>query len=296
MYRLNSETALVLTVDFFPPIVDDPFLFGTIAAANSLSDVYAMGGRPLAALNIAAFPADLPSEILAQILAGGSQKAAEAGVPVLGGHTIDDAEPKFGMAVTGLVHPDEVVTNAGACVSDMLVLTKPLGTGIITTANKAGKAHHDVLASAIQIMATLNDHASQAMLEVGVHAATDITGYGLAGHLKEMVQASRVAARISRSALPVIPGALELLEQDIVPGGTHRNLSAVSESFSWDNSLSQKDMLFISDAQTSGGLLIAVTPDRVDHLLARLKERGTPAAAVIGEIVEGPTGKIIVTP
>ena len=255
-----------------------------------------MGGQPLTALNIVAFPAELPFEILAQILSGGAEKAAEAGVPVVGGHTVDDDEPKYGMAVTGIVHPDRIVTNAGARPGDRLVLTKPIGTGVITTAGKAGIVEPEVLAGATEVMAILNADAAEAMLAAGAHAATDITGYGLAGHLKEMTEASGNAAKISRSALPVIPGTLELLEREIAPGGTHRNLAGVADVVSWDASLTQNDKLLISDAQTSGGLLIAVAPDRADGLVADLEERGTPAASVIGEITDGPAGAIIVTP
>ena len=191
MYRISDDIALVLTLDFFPPIVDDPVQYGAIAAANALSDVYAMGGRPITALNIAAFPTDLPHEILARILSGGAEKAAEAGIEIVGGHTVSDDEPKYGLAVTGIVHPDRIVTNAKARPGDVLVLTKPIGTGIISTAGKAQKVSPDVLAGAIEVMATLNAGASAAMTSVGVNAATDITGYGLVGHLKEMATISR---------------------------------------------------------------------------------------------------------
>ncbi len=296
IYRLSDDTAMVLTVDFFPPIVDDPFDFGAIAAANALSDVYAMGGRPITALNIVAFPDSLPHEVLAKILTGGAHKAAEAGVIVVGGHTLTDDEPKFGMAITGLVHPDRVVTNAGARAGDRLVLTKPIGTGVITTAGKAGEVSEEVLAAAVEVMLELNADAADAMKSVGVNAATDITGYGLAGHLAEITAASGVAATLSRSAVPVIPGTLELLAQGIVPGGTHRNLAGMAGVTQWDAALTEDDRLLLCDAQTSGGLLIAVAADRTDDLVANLIAAGTPAAAIVGEITRGEPGAIIATP
>lgn len=280
----------MLTVDFFPPIVDDPFIYGAIAAANALSDVYAMGGRPVTALNVAAIPADLPPEILSGILSGGAAKAAEAGVSIIGGHTVTDDEPKYGMAVTGYIHPEKIITNAGAQPGDKLILTKPIGTGIISTAGKAQEADADVLSGAAKIMGVLNKGASEAMIEIGVHSATDITGYGLVGHAAEMARGSGVGIQLSLAAVPIIPGTLELLERGIVPGGTHRNLAGVVGSSDWDRALTANQKLLMCDAQTSGGLLISVASETCDELVAALNAADTPAAAVVGDVIEDATG------
>jgi selenide,water dikinase len=285
----------VLTVDFFPPIVDDPFTYGAIAAANALSDVYAMGGRPVTALNVAAIPADLPPEILAQMLSGGAAKAAEAGVSVIGGHTVTDDEPKYGMSVIGYIHPDKIITNANAQPGDKLVLTKPIGTGIISTAGKAQEADPEVLSNAAKIMGVLNKGASEAMIEVGVHSATDITGYGLVGHAAEMARGSGVGIQLSPVAVPLIPGTLELLERGIVPGGTHRNLAGVLGSADWDDALTANQKLLMCDAQTSGGLLISVAADKCDNLIVALNAADTPAAAVIGSVTDEPSGIVRVS-
>jgi selenide,water dikinase len=285
----------VLTVDFFPPIVDDPFTYGAIAAANALSDVYAMGGRPVTALNVAAIPADLPPEILAQMLSGGAAKAAEAGVSVIGGHTVTDDEPKYGMSVIGYIHPDKIITNANAQPGDKLVLTKPIGTGIISTAGKAQEADPEVLSNAAKIMGVLNKGASEAMIEVGVHSATDITGYGLVGHAAEMARGSGVGIQLSPVAVPLIPGTLELLERGIVPGGTHRNLAGVLGSADWDDALTADQKLLMCDAQTSGGLLISVAADKCDNLIVALNAADTPAAAVIGSVTDEPSGIVRVS-
>ena len=285
----------MLTVDFFPPIVDDPFTYGAIAAANALSDVYAMGGRPVTALNVAAIPADLPPEILAQMLSGGAAKAAEAGVSVIGGHTVTDDEPKYGMSVTGYIHPDKIITNANAQPGDKLVLTKPIGTGIISTAGKAQEADPEVLSNAAKIMGVLNKGASEAMIEVGVHSATDITGYGLVGHAAEMARGSGVGIQLSLVAVPLIPGTLELLERGIVPGGTHRNLAGVLGSADWDDALTANQKLLMCDAQTSGGLLISVAADKCDNLIVALNAAETPAAAVIGSVTDEPSGIVRVS-
>lgn len=296
VYRLNDETALVLTVDFFPPITDDPFEFGLIAAANSLSDVYAMGGRPLLALNIVGFPVGLPKEVLGEVLRGGYTKAAEAGCLIVGGHTVDDAEPKYGLSVVGIVEPGRQVTNAAAQPGDALVLTKPLGTGVITTAGKQRKAPREVLQTAVATMATLNRGAAEAMMKVGVHACTDITGFGLMGHLRSMVRGSKVSARIHLRRVPVLPGTWELLDQGVAPGGTHRNLSSVADTVRWHHDLTQREQLLLCDAQTSGGLMIAVSQDRLAALLSELQAHGVPTTAVIGEIIEGQPSHIEVTP
>jgi len=284
VYRLTDEVALVQTVDVFTPIVDDPYAFGQIAAANALSDVYAKGGRPLLALNIAGFPRKLPLDILAEILRGGSDKAAEAGVMIIGGHTIDDPEPKYGLAVTGLVHPKKFVSNAGARPGDVLILTKPLGIGVITTGIKQEKTPPGVAAEAIRVMGTLNRAASEAMQEVGVHASTDITGFGLLGHLHEMVAASGVGARISAAAVPVLDGARDLATQGAIAGGTARNLEWLADKVSWAPEIDEITRLLLADAQTSGGLLIAVAPERVNDLVQALRARGVETIARVGEI------------
>lgn len=288
IYRLTDEMALVATVDFFTPIVDDPYSFGQIAAANALSDVYAMGGQPLFALAIVAFPRDLlPTGMLAEIARGGIDKATEAGCPIIGGHSIDDAEPKYGLAVTGVVHPGQVIRNVGARPGDVLFLTKPIGTGIIATAVKRGIAPEEVVRAAVGTMTTLNRGASEAMRRVGPSAATDITGYGLLGHLLEMTTASGVAARLVASALPWLPGARALAEAGAIPGGTRRNLEAVAGMVRWHGPFDEVEQLLIADAQTSGGLLIAVPAARADALEAALLAAETPSAARIGEIVPG---------
>ena len=292
VYRLNDETALIVTVDFFPPITDDPYEFGAIAAANSLSDVYAMGGKPLIALNIVGFPASLDKEILGHTLQGGYAKAAEAECLIVGGHTVDDPEPKYGLSVIGVVEPGKQVSNAGAKPGDILVLSKPIGTGIITTAGKQGVVDPEVMAGAVETMAALNKPAALAMQRVGVNAATDITGFGLLGHLKSMVKGSGVAAEINLAAVPVLPGARELLENGVAPGGTHRNVSSVNDAVSWDAALTDEDRLLLCDAQTSGGLLVSVPADRADALVNALREEGAPCAAVVGCISDGPAGTI----
>lgn len=295
IYRISDELALVLTVDFFPPIVDDPFQYGEIAVANALSDVYAKGGRPVTALNIAAFPRSLPPEIVAKVLAGGQSKASEAQVSIVGGHTVDDAEPKYGLSVTGLIKPGDEIANSGAKPGDILVLTKAIGTGVITTAGKAGVVDADVLNGAVKSMSMLNRNASEAMVEVGVNAATDITGFGLLGHLHTMLQASGASAELKLASVPVLDGAMELLERGVAPGGTHRNVEALSEHVDWGESVGELDQLLLCDAQTSGGLLISVPGDRVEQLQKALLERGCLFAEPIGRVSGGSPGKIAVS-
>ena len=285
VYKMNDETAIVTTVDFFPPIVDDAFAFGEIAVANALSDVYAMGGTPLTALNIVGFPVGLPHEILGEILRGGGSKASEAGVIIVGGHTVDDKEPKYGLSVTGVVKPGEEVTNAGARPGDILVLTKPIGTGIITTAGKQGVVSEDVLVGAIRVMSALNREAAHAMTTVGVNACSDITGFGLLGHLKGIVIGSEVSARIKYGSIPLLDGVLELLEKGIAPGGTHRNLDAVEADVKWGADIDENTRILLADAQTSGGLLISVSPDKKDDLLSELEAGGVETRAVVGEVL-----------
>ncbi len=296
VYRINDETALIVTVDFFPPITDDPYEYGAIAAANSLSDVYAMGGKPLIALNVVGFPASLDMAILGRILQGGYAKAAEAECLIVGGHTVDDPEPKYGLSVIGIVEPGKQVSNAGAKPGDVLILSKPIGTGIITTAGKQGVADPDVMARAVETMAALNRPAAEAMMKVGVNSATDITGFGLLGHLKSMVRGSGVAAEISLAGVPVLPGVRQLLANGIAPGGTHRNLSSVADVVTWGDGLTEADQLLLCDAQTSGGLLISAPAEKQQDLVDALRAEGAQSSAVVGRITHGPAGTIIVTP
>ena len=284
VYKMSEDLAIISTVDFFPPIVDDPFKFGEIAATNALSDVYAMGGKPVIALNIVGFPVDLPHEILGRILNGGASKAQEAGVLIVGGHTVDDAEPKYGMSVTGVVHPGEQVTNAGAKPGDILVLTKPIGTGIITTAGKQERVSAETLNRAVSIMSELNRKPAEAMMHVGVNACVDVTGFGLLGHLRLIAQGSGVSARVKASNVPVIEGVHELLEMGIAPGGTHRNLESLDGVVDWHEDITDQTQILLADAQTSGGLLIAVAPEKKDALLEALEDVGIQTRAVIGEI------------
>jgi selenide, water dikinase len=286
VYLLRDDLALVSTVDFFTPIVDDPYDFGRIAATNALSDVYAMGGRPLTALNIVAFPEDLDLDILATILEGGASVARSAGVAIIGGHTIKDAEPKYGMAVTGIVDAERIVTNANARPGDLLVLTKPLGTGILTTALKRGAIEPHDLHEAVRAMTTLNHAASEAMLAAGAHAATDITGFGLLGHGGGMARASGVRFVIDALAVPFMELVLKLIEDDIVPSGTRHNAQTHAAFTDFASTVPEAVRIGLSDAQTSGGLLISIAADRGEQLMHQLRESGTLAARV-GEVREG---------
>jgi len=287
IYRLTDDLALVQTVDFFTPVVDDPYDFGRIAAANAFSDIYAMGGRPLTALNIVSFPSGtLPLEYLGRILQGGAELARQACATIVGGHTIDDPEPKYGMAVTGLVKPGEQMTNAAARPGDFLVLTKRLGTGIIATAIKQGKAAPDVIAAATESMAHLNRAGSEVAREFGLRALTDITGFGPLGHLSELCRASGVSVDLWFDALPLLPGAEALARAGVAPGGTRRNLEFVEPWTMFAESLEPWQRLLCADAQTSGGLVLCVPGERVDAVVAALLERGTLAAAVIGRVRE----------
>jgi len=295
VYRLRDDLAIVQTVDFFTPIADDPYDFGAISAANSLSDIYAMGARPLFALNIVGFPSNrLPLEVLQRILQGALDKATEAGVTILGGHTVDDTEPKYGMAVTGVVHPQRVVTNAGAQPGDQLVLTKPIGTGIIATAVKRGVADEATEQQAIALMAALNRDAAEAMVEVGVSACTDVTGFGLLGHLREMTAGAKLDAVIWADRVPVLEAARALVGGGVVPGGTRDNLAFVSPHVDWQEGISETQQLLLADAQTSGGLLIAVSTEKLDALLAALAAHGVTDAVHIGAFTEPGPGRIVV--
>jgi len=287
VYKISDNTAIVETVDFFTPVVDDPYTFGQIAAANALSDIYAMGAKPLFALNIVAFPSKkLPLEVLEEILRGGADKVREAGINIVGGHSIDDPEPKYGLVVTGIVHPNKVIANSTARAGDVLILTKPLGIGIITTAIKRGKASQSAIEKAVSVMSALNREAAEAMIEVGVSAATDITGFGLLGHLLEMVQGSGIGARIYLDRVPVIEEAWGYAREGIVPGGSRANLDYVSPCVQWGEDISEDAKLILSDAQTSGGMMISVPKEKEVLLLNSLKDKGI-TGAVIGEIEEG---------
>jgi selenide,water dikinase len=274
----------VATVDFFTPVVDDAASWGAIAAANALSDIYAMGATPLFALNLVAWPrSSVPFELLADVMRGASAVMRKAGCLMLGGHSIDDNEPKFGMAVIGEVHPDRMLTVEGARAGDLLVLTKPIGTGILSTALKREALLEGGMSEAIEAMSSLNDGAARAALEAGVHACTDVTGFGLLGHLGNILTASRKGAEIWLEEIPVYPHVRNLAARGLVPGGTERNLEAAA-GVRWDPTLDAPERLICVDAQTSGGLLLAVAPDRHDALIAALEREGTPAAATIGRV------------
>jgi selenide,water dikinase len=286
VYRLNKDQALVQTTDFFPPIVDDPYVFGAIAAANAMSDVYAMGGRVVLALNVAGFPEDLPLDIIQAVFRGGADKVAEAGGVIAGGHTIRDDEPKYGLCVTGLVHPDRVITKSRAQPSDQLILTKPLGTGIITTALRNGAVEAEHLQAATNWMMILNRTAAEVMQAIGVHAATDITGYGLLGHGLELAQSSGVGLRIWAAELPVIEGVAEYAADGHIAGGASRNDEFVEPYIRNYASLDETLRQILLDPQTSGGLLMAIEPDRLEALWEAVE--GSPLTAWhIGEVFAG---------
>ncbi len=295
VYRLRDDLALIATLDFFTPIVDDPYWFGQIAAANSLSDVYAMGGIPFLALNILCFPKKGDKEILKAILQGGAEKVREAGAVLAGGHSVDDQEIKYGLAVVGTVHPKHVITNAGARPGDVLFLTKPLGTGIIATAIKGDLVDKNVVTRTVKIMATLNRAAAEVMNKVGANAATDITGFGLLGHALEMAQASKVQLVISASKVPIIKEALELLRLGLIPEGDYENVRFCEKSVEIAPEVDQNLALLLHDAQTSGGLLISVARDKAQAFYEELLKKGVFEAAQIGHVEAG-APKVIVTP
>ncbi len=285
VYRLSDEIAIIQTVDFFPPVVDDPYDYGAIAVANALSDVYAMGGHPLLALNIVGFPDNLDKDILAEILKGGSEKASEAGVIIVGGHTIDDPEPKYGLSVTGIVTPGHQVANQGAVAGDKLVLTKPLGSGILTTAHKNELLDKAGLKEVVDVMATLNKDAADAMMEVGAHACTDVTGFGLLGHLKRLLDNSNVGATITLQDVPVIGVAWDLADRMIIPAGSMKNQMWIENDIDWGSSITDSARAILVDAQTSGGLLISVAPELHGKLLAELDKRNVKGST-IGTVTE----------
>jgi selenide, water dikinase len=291
--RLDDERALVLTTDFFTPIIDDAYDWGRIAATNAMSDVYAMGGRPVIAVNLAAWPGEeLPIELLGDVLRGGADAAAGANCLVVGGHTIDDPIPKYGMAVVGLAHPDRLFAIDHVKSGDRLVLTKPLGTGVIATAIKNGAAGEDVVQGAVASMTQLNAAGSEAALAAGIRAATDVTGFGLLGHLHRMLRASKVAAEVYADRVPLLPGALQLVEEGWVPGGTRSNMTYLSDAVEVDPDVPENVSVLLHDAQTSGGLLLAV-PQEADGLVEDLLGRGL-LAAVIGRVGDGPAGRVTV--
>ncbi len=285
VYRLGPDLALILTVDFFTPIVNDPYQFGQIAAANALSDVYAMGGRPLVALNLACFPLKTtPAEVLKAILRGGLDKLHEAGALLVGGHSVEDPELKYGLAVVGLVHPERIWTKAGAELGDVLVLTKPLGTGVIATALKGRLASAEAEAAAVAVMSQLNRAAAEALEGLSVHAVTDITGFGLLGHALEMARASQVELTLQASRVPMLSWARDYAALGLIPAGSHANRRFCERHLAVDPGVDQTELDLMSDAQTSGGLFIAMAPDQADTLLERLKDRGVTTAINIGEV------------
>lgn len=296
VYKLNEEQAIVQTVDFFTPVVDDPYAFGMIAAANALSDIYAMGAKPLTVMNLVSFPVGkLDMSILAQILQGGNEKIREAGAILVGGHSIDDQEPKYGLSVTGVVHPQSLLSNSGAKEGDFLVLTKPLGIGIITTGIKRGIVAPDDEQEVIRVMAELNKAASEAAIEAKVNALTDITGFGLLGHLHEMMKGSGMQAQLHAQSVPILEATWECLEKKAIPGGSLSNQRYLADKVEFAPEFPEAWKIVLSDAQTSGGLLIAVPEERLQLLLGNLRTREVLASAVIGRVESGEAGKIKVS-
>lgn len=295
VYKVTDDIAIIQTVDFFTPIVDDPYWFGQIAAANALSDVYAMGGVPKTAMNLVAFPLkDMEIAVLRQIIQGGLDKLREAGVALIGGHSLEDSELKYGLSVTGFIHPDRVLTKGGLQEGDRLILTKPLGTGIINTAIKGGLASEEIIDTVTRLMATLNRGAADVMNQYPVHACTDITGFGLIGHLAEMIADTGIGIRLKSERIPIIPEALEYARIGLVPAGAYNNREFRESMTEFGPSVDRltQDVLF--DPQTSGGLLICVDRGKADELLHNLKREGIEKAAVIGEVVSGPKETIVV--
>ncbi len=294
MYKLSENLAIVQTVDFFTPIVDDPYTFGQIAAANALSDVYAMGGKPITAMNIVCFPSKtMDISILRDILRGGLEKLREAGVVLVGGHSVDDEELKYGLSVTGTIHPEKVMTKSGARAGDKLILTKPLGTGIINTAAKGGAASEETIANVTRSMSALNRTASEVMQEIGCNACTDITGFGLLGHACEMIQNSEVGLKIRASSVPIFAEAVEFARMGMIPGGTYRNKEFRSRMVKVAAGLPDYMLDILFDPQTSGGLFISVSTPKADKLLSGLHKAGVLEAAIVGEVVAQPRETII---
>jgi selenide,water dikinase len=295
VYKVTEDIAIIQTIDFFTPVVDDPYTFGQIAAANALSDVYAKGGKPLTAMNVVCFPAkSLDISVLKKILRGGLDKMLEAGATLVGGHSVEDAELKYGLSVTGTVHPECLVTNSGAKAQDKLVLTKPLGNGIINTALKAGLVNEGTAAKVIESMATLNKKASEVMQAVGVHGCTDITGFGLLGHAYRMADNSQVNFKIRSALVPFFPEAVEFAHMGLCPGGLHRNKEFYSPMVEITSKIPEHVLDILFDTQTSGGLLISVAPEKAQTLLDRLHGAGVPEATIIGEVTSSAAPKILV--
>lgn len=297
VYRLRDDLALVQTLDFFTPVVDDPYTFGQIAAVNALSDVYAMGGQPTLVMNIVCYPSKtLGVSALAEILKGGADKVLEAGALIVGGHSVEDTEPKYGLSVTGIVHPDQLITNSAAQVGDVLVLTKPIGTGLVLTAVKAELEGAGELAAAIATMSTLNKDAAVAMTAIGVSAATDITGFGLLGHAREMALASGVAMEISFGRVPLLPGAMRAAGMGLVPAGAYANRDYVADGLEvFGSALGERELDILCDPQTSGGLLISIPASKEKEFMQALTTRAVHAT-VIGRVTAGAAGRIKVTP
>lgn len=292
VYKINDETALVQTLDFFTPIVDDAYMFGQIGAANALSDVYAMGGKPLTVMNIVAFPINtLDKSILADILAGASDKVKESGATLVGGHSIDDQEPKFGLSVTGTIHPDRIRSNAGAKPGDRLILTKPIGVGILTTAIKQGILEKEDLDEVMNVMATLNKTAAEVMEKYTVNACTDVTGFGLLGHTMEIAKGGNVGVTVTNQDVPVLKRAKELAEQNVIPGGTRKNRQWLADDIDYADNISEIDQLILCDAVTSGGLLISVPESEAEALQQELLENHVQSA-IIGNVSSDNAGRI----
>lgn len=294
VYKLDNEKAIIQTLDFFTPVVDDPYMFGQIAAANSLSDVYAMGGTPILALNIVCFPNCLPLDILTQILKGGGDKVKEAGALLVGGHTVEDDEPKYGLSVTGLIHPDEVKSNSGSKPGDLLIITKPLGLGILNTAIKADLLSQNIIEEAIKVMSTLNKIAAEGMIKFRANSCTDITGFGLLGHANEMAKASEVTFIIESEKIPIIDGAIEKAKMGLIPAGAYRNAEYLKDSIIFQKQIKThiKDILF--DPQTSGGLLISIDKENAKGLLEFYHNNLTTDFSIIGEVIEKKDKSIII--
>jgi selenide,water dikinase len=292
VYRLNDEQALVFTTDFFPPLVDDAYDYGAIAAANSISDVYAMGGKPLMALNITAMPTDLPPETIAEIFRGGAEKAKEAGCPIVGGHTVRDQEPKYGLAVIGMVHPEKIMYKGRLAVGDKMVLTKPLGFGLISTANKSGQADPADFAEVVSWMKTLNRTASELAVAVGCQSGTDVTGFSLMGHSSEMIRSGKVGLRYAWDAIPRVTNYEKYMNLGLFPGGAVENLKYYGKNVKFTVPISELEQMMLFDPQTSGGLLLGIHPEKLDEFLANAEQAGQKTW-VIGEVVEKPGIEII---
>lgn len=296
VYQLNDDTALVLGIDYITPVVDDPYAFGAIAAANAFSDVYAMGARPVLALNLVGFATKtLPLSLLEEIMRGGSDKVREAGAWIVGGHSIEDYEPKYGLVVVGFVHPQKIVRSSSARPGDRLVLTKALGHGLLSTGIDQGFVSEEGTARVTAAMSQLNRAASEAMLQVGVHACTDVGGFGLLGQLHTMAEASGVAARLSLAGMPILPEALDVARRDAIPNGTRNNQRYFESFVAWQGDITGEERVLLHDAQPSGGLLMAVSPEREKDLMQALHAAGVGAATVIGELTAGVAGRITVT-